>query len=75
MEKEYLPLFEKFGYGTTIFSPLKMGVLTGKYNEFVIPEGSRLATHTDAFTVGIKEKFESPEWKGYITKAKALEVW
>jgi aryl-alcohol dehydrogenase-like predicted oxidoreductase len=43
MEKEYLPLFKSpYGMGTTIWSPLSSGVLTGKYNKG-IPEGSRLA--------------------------------
>jgi len=43
VEKEYLPLYqEPYGLGTTIWSPLKSGVLTGKYNKG-IPEGSRLA--------------------------------
>lgn len=41
-EKEYAPLYEKYGYGTTIWSPLASGVLSGKYNQG-IPEGSRLA--------------------------------
>ncbi len=42
MEKEYLPLFRDLGYGTTIWSPLASGMLTGKYNNG-IPEGSRAA--------------------------------
>jgi voltage-dependent potassium channel beta subunit len=42
IEKEFLPLYEKIGLGTTIFSPLKSGVLTGKYNDGV-PEKSRLS--------------------------------
>jgi len=41
MEKEYVNLFEKHNYGTTVWSPLAGGVLTGKYNEG-IPEDSRL---------------------------------
>jgi len=41
MEKEYEWLFTKYKYGTTIWSPLAGGVLTGKYNEG-IPQGSRL---------------------------------
>jgi voltage-dependent potassium channel beta subunit len=41
MEKEYLPLYEKLGYGTTIFSPLASGLLSGKYNDG-IPKGTRL---------------------------------
>ncbi|HYC28393.1 MAG TPA: aldo/keto reductase [Chitinophagaceae bacterium] len=42
VEKEYLEIFRNFGLGTTIWSPLASGLLTGKYNEG-IPEGSRLA--------------------------------
>lgn len=42
MESEYLPIFKELGYGTTTWSPLNSGILTGKYNKG-IPEGSRLA--------------------------------
>ena len=40
LEQEYAPLFEKYGMGTTIWSPLASGALTGKYLDGV-PEGSR----------------------------------
>jgi voltage-dependent potassium channel beta subunit len=42
MEKEYLRLFKHFGMGTTIWSPLASGILTGKYLNG-IPEGSRFS--------------------------------
>lgn len=42
VEKEYLPIYEKYGMGLTTFSPLASGILTGKYNSG-IPENSRLA--------------------------------
>src|SRR5689334_15412858 len=41
-EKEYAPVYKELGYGTTIFSPLASGLLTGKYNAG-IPAGSRAA--------------------------------
>ncbi|MDW8272876.1 MAG: aldo/keto reductase [Chitinophagales bacterium] len=41
MEKKYLPLFKTFGLGTTIWSPLASGLLTGKYLNDV-PKNSRL---------------------------------
>lgn len=41
-EKEYAPLYERLGLGTTIWSPLAGGLLTGKYNDGV-PEGTRLS--------------------------------
>ena len=40
-EKEFAPLYKELGYGTTTFSPLYSGLLTGKYNDGEIPEGSR----------------------------------
>ncbi|KAJ7606660.1 NADP-dependent oxidoreductase domain-containing protein [Roridomyces roridus] len=45
-EKEYAPLYRKYGLGTTAFSALHYGVLTGKYNDG-IPAGSRFETNTD----------------------------
>lgn len=42
MENEYEMIFKTVGMGTTIWSPLAAGLLTGKYNEG-IPEGSRFA--------------------------------
>ena len=40
VEKEYLPLYGRIGLGTTIWSPLASGLLSGKYSEGV-PPGSR----------------------------------
>ena len=40
VEVEYLPLFREIGLGTTIWSPLASGLLTGKYKNGV-PPGSR----------------------------------
>jgi voltage-dependent potassium channel beta subunit len=42
VEKEYLPLYEAHGMGTTVWSPLASGALTGKYLDS-IPEGTRAA--------------------------------
>jgi len=41
VEKEYAPLYRSAGMGTTIWSPLASGLLTGKYDQG-IPKGSRL---------------------------------
>jgi voltage-dependent potassium channel beta subunit len=37
LEKEYLPLYREIGLGTTIWSPLASGLLTGKYNNGLPP--------------------------------------
>lgn len=41
VEQEYAPLYQSYGMGTTIWSPLASGLLSGKYNQGV-PQGSRL---------------------------------
>ena len=40
-EEEYARLYTEYGLGTTIWSPLASGLLTGKYNDG-IPDDSRL---------------------------------
>ena len=42
MENEFLQLFKTVGLGTTIWSPLASGLLSGKYNDGV-PKNSRFA--------------------------------
>ncbi len=42
VENEYAPLYEKHGMGTTVWSPLASGALTGKYLDG-IPDESRAA--------------------------------
>lgn len=50
MEFDYGILFDEYGLGTTIWSPLASGVLTGKYNDG-IPEGSRFDTSPELKTI------------------------
>ena len=40
-EEEYAILYKKLGLGTTTWSPLKSGMLSGKYRGGVFPEGAR----------------------------------
>ncbi|KAJ6480380.1 NADP-dependent oxidoreductase domain-containing protein [Mycena sanguinolenta] len=68
-EKEYAALYKNYGYGTTVFSPLASGMLTGKYNDG-IPEGSRFAT-VDMFK-GRADKLKSEEGLLQIAKVKEL---
>lgn len=42
VEREFAPLYQEFGLGTTVWSPLASGLLTGKYNRG-IPADSRVA--------------------------------
>lgn len=58
VEVEYAPLYEK-GLGTTIWSPLASGVLTGKYKDGV-PEGSRLAQPGYEW---LRALLDQPQWQ------------
>ena len=48
VDGELKPLFDRFGLGTTIYSPLAQGVLTGKYNDGV-PEDARISDKSPDF--------------------------
>ena len=48
VELEYASLYAELGLGTTIWSPLASGLLTGKYNEGV-PDGTRLGREQSAW--------------------------
>ena len=43
-EVEMVPLYDKYGLGTTVWSPLAGGVLSGKYNEGIPPSESRFGS-------------------------------
>jgi voltage-dependent potassium channel beta subunit len=68
VESEYARLYREIGLGTTIWSPLASGLLTGKYNQG-IPEGTRVTM--DGFS-WLREEFESEETKKNIEKVKLL---
>lgn len=59
-EKEYRRIFEEYRYGSTIWSPLAGGILTGKYNDGNIPEGSRYEKHKTLDVI----------WQRYFGEAK-----
>ncbi|NDV63252.1 aldo/keto reductase [Puniceicoccales bacterium CK1056] len=71
VESEYDPLFKSAdGLGTTIWSPLASGFLTGKYNKG-IPEGSRLAQKNMQWLRDMVEK-DPDGWDRKLSKIKAL---
>jgi len=69
VETEYHPLYGyPYQLGTTIWSPLASGILTGKYN-YAIPEGSRLTQNGYEFLI---DNLESHKKKGNIEKILKL---
>lgn len=69
VEVEYSRLYESFGLGLTIWSPLASGYLTGKYNDG-IPEGSRLTIEGYEW---LRKRLESEEGREMIAKVRLLE--
>ena len=68
IEKDYLLLFRDFGLGTTIWSPLASGLLTGKYNS-AMPSDTRLQIEGMDW---LKERTLGEQVR--IDKTKQLEV-
>ncbi len=68
VEMEYAPLYEEIGLGTTIWSPLASGILTGKYNDG-IPEGSRLSLENYQW---LRPELESDAGKAKVAKVRLL---
>ncbi|MEJ2045482.1 MAG: aldo/keto reductase [Reinekea sp.] len=68
VEAEYRPLYDDYGMGTTIWSPLASGLLTGKYNNG-IPEDSRLTLPGYEW---LRDRLLSDEGKQNLEKVAAL---
>ncbi len=68
VEVEYHPIFEQYGMGTTIWSPLASGILTGKYNDG-IPEDSRVNLEGYEW---LKEQLTSEQGQRRLEKVRAL---
>jgi aryl-alcohol dehydrogenase-like predicted oxidoreductase len=68
-EKEYRRLFTDYHHGSTIWSPLAGGILSGKYNDGNIPAGSRY----DKDPSGVWNWYMSPDKKdSTLKKLRAL---
>ena len=68
VEHDYIRLYDEIGLGTTIWSPLASGMLTGKYNQG-IPQGTRV---TLAGYEWLREDFENERARQQIDKVNQL---
>ena len=68
VEKEYAPLYREIGLGTTIWSPLAGGLLTGKY-EAGIPPGTRVSLPGYEW---LRERYTGSEAEIRIGKVRRL---
>jgi len=68
VERDYAPIYDSYGLGTTIWSPLASGLLTGKYNDGV-PQDSRAALPGYEW---LREIIEGPKGRRRVEQVKAL---
>ena len=68
VEAEFAPLYDTIGLGTTIWSPLYFGILTGKYNDG-IPADSRATLPGYEW---VRENIESETGQQQIAKVRRL---
>ncbi|QKX63623.1 uncharacterized protein TRUGW13939_10794 [Talaromyces rugulosus] len=76
VEAEYRWLYAEHGLGLTVFSPLKQGILTGKYNDVAAPPpGSRLAEGDgrSAFITNFAKTFGDETWKANLAVVARLK--
>ena len=68
VEVDYARLYREIGLGTTIWSPLASGILTGKYNDG-IPEGSRLTLKGYEW---LRDRVSSEDGQAKLEKVRQL---
>lgn len=70
VEMEYADLYRDFGLGTTIWSPLASGILTGKYNRG-FPADTRLSLPGYEW---LKKRYQTEEGQRSLEKVKKLTI-
>ena len=65
-EAEYSTLYERYNYGTTVWSPLAQGVLTGRFNDGVKADGTRFTSEEFAY--------KDTVWAWYFEDSKREET-
>ncbi|KAL2373242.1 hypothetical protein RJ035_006012 [Blastomyces gilchristii] len=75
VESEYQRVLSRCGVGLTVFSPLKGGILTGKYNEAAAepPKDSRIAVSQDKYTSSVRKGYGNEAWNADIQKVAKLK--
>jgi aryl-alcohol dehydrogenase-like predicted oxidoreductase len=72
VEQEYAHLYREVGLGLTVFSPMRQGILSGKYNDG-IPDGSRMANEDIQWVNGFWKRTGKDTWTGIIEQVKQLK--
>ncbi|KAI5464834.1 NADP-dependent oxidoreductase domain-containing protein [Mariannaea sp. PMI_226] len=76
VEGQFQRLYERTGLGLTTYSPIKMGLLSGKYNDVVDgepPKDSRFGASKDRFANYMRGRMGSDDWKQEIETVRQLK--
>lgn len=76
VEGHFQRLYERCGLGLTIFSPIKMGLLSGKYNDVVNgepPAGSRIGASKEGWAEFMRERIGTDSWREEIETVRGLK--
>jgi aryl-alcohol dehydrogenase-like predicted oxidoreductase len=79
VEGQFQRLYSHFGLGLTTYSPIKMGILSGKYNDVVDgkpPADSRFGASTERFAEMMRARIGSSDddtWKKDLEVVKRLK--
>jgi len=72
VEQEYAHLYREIGLGLTVFSPMKQGILSGKYKDG-IPDDSRFAQQEVDFIKGYWQRTGKDQWNAIIERVNKLQ--
>jgi aryl-alcohol dehydrogenase-like predicted oxidoreductase len=78
VEDELIPMARELGLGVTPWSPLKGGILTGKYRRDSVPEGARYgedSNHLNETTFGIVDALEEVSKQKDCSIAEVALAW
>lgn len=71
VEREYAHLYREVGLGLTVFSPLKQGILSGKYKDG-IPKNSRFGSEIE-FVKGFWKRTGQEKWDGFVETVNRMQ--
>jgi aryl-alcohol dehydrogenase-like predicted oxidoreductase len=72
VEREFHHLYREIGLGLTVFSPLRQGILSGKYKDG-IPDDSRFGQQSIEFIKGYWQRTGKDKWDGVIQQVNQLQ--
>lgn len=71
VETEFAHLYREVGLGLTVFSPMRQGILSGKYKDG-IPEDSRFSQKEVEYINGFWQQTDKAKWEAIVQQVNKL---